>query len=67
MSKKPYITLQPTEQTIVTAAAQIYAAFITNGMVEPGDETKWLKQSVHDAIRLARITDDTIQADKEDG
>ncbi len=65
MSKKPYVALQPSEQTIVLAAAQIYSAHIRNGFVQDGEESVWLKRSVRDAVRLARLTDECIQADNE--
>ena len=38
LKKTPYLTLQPSEQTIVTAAATIYAAYIARGVVEDGKE-----------------------------
>lgn len=37
--KPPYLTLQPSEQTIVAAAAAIYAAYISAACVEDGKAT----------------------------
>ncbi len=62
---KPYITLQPSEQVLVTAAAGIYAAYISSGRVPDGTESDWMKRSIEEAIRIARITDNAVQADKE--
>ncbi|MAG95024.1 MAG: hypothetical protein CMJ48_14960 [Planctomycetaceae bacterium] len=62
---KPYITLQPSEQVLVTAAAGIYAAYISSGRVQEGTEPDWMKRSIEEAIRIARITDNAVQADKE--
>lgn len=67
MEKKPYVSLQPTESTIVQAAATIYAGYLASGRVSDGGETEWIKQSIKDAIRMARWTDDAVQADTEVG
>ena len=52
---KPYVTLKPTEQTIVTAAATIYAGYVSAGKVADGSEKDWLRRSLKEAI--ARYTD----------
>lgn len=62
---KTYITLQPSEQTLVQAAATIYAGYLTAGRVPEGSEGEWLKQSIQDAIRIAKVTDENVQADAE--
>lgn len=62
---KPYITLQPSEQVLVNAASVIYAAYITTGRVEDGQEAVWMERSIKAAIRIARTTDEAVQADKE--
>ena len=48
-----HISLKPTEQAIVTAAATIFAGYLTAGRVTEGDEDKWLKQSITDAAIIA--------------
>ena len=63
----PYINLQPSEAVLVQAAATIYAGYLTSGRVEEGNEGDWLKRSIQDAVRIARITDDNVDADKELG
>ena len=65
MSKKPYITLQPSEQSLVSAAATIYAAYITSGRVQEGNESEWIRRSITEAIRIVRISDDSVMADSE--
>ena len=62
---KAYITLQPSEQTLVQAAATIYAGYLTAGRVPEGSESDWIKKSIEDAIRIAKVTDDNVQAEAE--
>ena len=62
---KPYLALQPSEGVIVQAAATIYSGYLAAGRVTIGKEKDWLKQSIEDAIRIARLTDENIQADNE--
>jgi hypothetical protein len=62
---KPYLSLQPSEGIVVQAASQIYAAYISNGRVEEGQENAWMDRSIAEAIRIARKTDASIQADAE--
>ncbi len=62
---KTYITLQPSEQTLVQAAATIYAGYLSAGRVPEGSEADWIKQSIQDAIKIAKVTDDNVQADAE--
>ena len=62
---KTYLTLQPSEGVILTAAAQIYSGYVIAGRVPDGEEQKWLEKSLREAIRLARATDDVIVADGE--
>ncbi|MDV6033563.1 MAG: hypothetical protein F9B45_26425 [Phycisphaera sp. RhM] len=64
MAKK-HITLQHSESVIVQAAAQIYSAYITSGRVSDDDTTKYLKQSIKDAITIARSVDDVVISDGE--
>lgn len=62
---KPYVTLKPTEQTIVTAAATIYAGYVTAGEVSDGNEKEWLRRALKEAIALAQLTDESVMADGE--
>ncbi len=62
---KPYISLQPSEAVIVQAAATIYSGYVTSGRVCDGEDEKWLKRSIQDAVRIAKATDDNVMADKE--
>ena len=62
---KAYISLQPSEQVLVQAAATIYAGYLTAGRVPEGSESDWIKKSIEDAIRIAKVTDDNVQADAE--
>lgn len=60
-----HVTLKPTEQALVTAAANIYSGSIAGGRVPAGEETKWLKQSIRDAVQIAKLTDQAVIADGE--
>lgn len=62
---KPYVTLKPSEQTIVTAAATIYAGYVTAGKVPDGEERTWLKKALKEAIALAQLADESVLADGE--
>ena len=61
------MTLQQTEGFIVEAAATIYAAYITAGQIPEGDEAAWRDKSIHEAIAIAKSTDDAIVAEGEMG
>lgn len=64
---KPKLSLQPSEGIVVRAAATIYAAYITSGRVTPGKEETWIQQSITEAFRIARLTDEAVQSDTELG
>ena len=66
MAKK-HFKLQHSESVIVQAAAQIYAAYIASGRVAEGDEARWMKRSIKEAIRIAQTIDEAVQADREVG
>ncbi len=59
MSENVYINLQPTEQHITVAAAQIFAAYIVSG--EAGsDSAGAMQKAVDEAIQIARMVDDKV-------
>ncbi|GAB5441794.1 MAG: hypothetical protein Fues2KO_21430 [Fuerstiella sp.] len=62
---KPYIKLKESERTIVTAAATIYAGYVSGGRVPDGEEKTWLDRSLKEAIALAKATDAAVMADGE--
>lgn len=62
---KAFIKLQPSEQTLVSAAATIYAAYISSGRVADGEEAAWMDRAIKAAVRIARVTDESVQADKD--
>ena len=59
------LRLKPSESVVAHAASRIYAAFIVNGSVKEGDETKWMRKSIEQAIRLCVATDDAVVSDDE--
>ena len=62
---KNHFNLQPSEAAIFQAAAQIYAAYIATGQLEEGQQHEWMRRSLHEAITLARATDDAVISDDE--
>ncbi|MDP6447563.1 MAG: hypothetical protein QGG36_13345 [Pirellulaceae bacterium] len=62
---KTHLNLQKSEGIVVTAAANIYAAYIAAGRVEDGQEATYMERSIRDAIRIAVTTDDAIICDGE--
>lgn len=63
----PYVTLQPSEQVLVTAAATIYSGYIVAGRVEEGQEDQWMDRAIKAAFRIATVIDASVMADKELG
>ena len=62
---KPYVTLTPTEMSILNAAATVYAGYVVAGRVPEGQEKEWLARSLKECISLAQATDDAVMADGE--
>lgn len=62
-----YLTLQPTEQSLVQAAATIYSGYIQAGKVEAGDEARWIRQSIDEALAIAKGIEDDVVAEGETG
>lgn len=62
---KSHLKLQASEAVVVQAASQIYAAYITTGRVTDGDEAKWMRRSIREALQIAAATDQAIVADDE--
>jgi len=62
---KPYISLQPSEVALLQAAAQILSAHIIAGNCTSENEEEYAKNAIKRAIKMAKITDENVQADKE--
>ena len=60
-----HLKLQSSESVVVSAAAQIYAAYISAGKVTEGSEDQWMTRSIKEAIKIALATDDAIISDDE--
>ena len=63
--EKPPLSLQPSEQAIVQAAATIYAAYVTSGRVTEGKEKDWMSRAIREAFWIARAADEFVRADDE--
>jgi hypothetical protein len=62
---KVYLALRPSEQVVARCAAEIFAAYISVGLVREGNEGEWIKRSVREAIEIARLADESITSDNE--
>ena len=62
---KTYLSLKPSEIAVTQAAATIFAAYISTGLVREGSEDEWMKRAVHEAVRIAKLTDTAITSDDE--
>ena len=62
---KVYLTLQATEQALVTATATIYAGYVQAGKVEDGSEASWMTRSISEALAIAKEVDDRTFAEGE--
>jgi hypothetical protein len=61
------LTLHPSEAVVVRAAATIYAAYVTAGLVKDGGEKEWMKRALDEALWMARAADEMIHSDNEMG
>ena len=64
---RTYISLKPSEMVITQAAATIFAAYISAELVREGSEDEWMKRAVHEAVRIAKLTDAAVTSDDETG
>lgn len=62
---KHYITLNKSESIVVQVAGQIYAAYVSSGKIDDGDEARWMKRSIQEAIRITKTVDEVVQSDGE--
>ena len=60
---KHYLTLQHSESVVTLAAAQIYAAYITAGVVNSENRAMYMQRSIEEAIKIAETTDDLVVSD----
>ncbi|PHQ35349.1 hypothetical protein [Rhodopirellula bahusiensis] len=62
---KNHLTLQHSEGIIVQAAAQIYSGYLASGRVGEDDNAHWMRQSIKEAIAIAKGVDDAVISDRE--
>ena len=67
MEQPVYMKLHWSESVVVVAASQIFAAYITAGKVNDGNEEEMLLKSIRTAIKLADTTDNLVKSDEEGG
>lgn len=62
---KVNLTLRPSESAVFQSASIIYAAYITSGKVNEGEENRWMEKALREAVKLAQASDDVIISDGE--
>ena len=67
MIKQEYITLKPTETSILESAAAIFAAKVGQGKVDGNNEDAVISDSVSQAIKLAKEVEKTVKTKGEIG
>ncbi len=65
MPKGTFIRLQHSEAVVAQMASRLLAAYIAAGRVSPASEDEVLGKCVSLAVRLAQLTDRTIESDDE--
>ncbi|MCR8921638.1 hypothetical protein NO559_02570 [Dasania sp. GY-MA-18] len=63
--KRVSVQLMSTESAILAAASRIYAAYISNGSVEPGQEGAFMQAAIKQAAKMSVVVDDFIKAEDE--
>ena len=66
-SKSSSLKLQAGETAVLHAASRLYAAYITAGRVEVGQEADYIKRSIEEAHYMAKLTDQMVVSDDEMG
>ena len=65
MSQTTYLRLEPSEASVLQAAATIYAAYLSTGAVDAYGEEQMVTKAVDKALALARRVDDLVASDDE--
>ena len=63
--KQFYANLQPSEMAIFRAAANIYAAYVSSGLVDGGNENEMIQKSIETSMKIADIVEKAVQSDGE--
>jgi hypothetical protein len=62
---RTYLRLQETEVYLLAAASRIFAARLHTPRTEAISDDDLMQQSITEAIKLAKLIDDTVIADSE--
>ncbi|MFZ3193560.1 MAG: hypothetical protein WA154_10190 [Moraxellaceae bacterium] len=65
--KSSSLKLQASETAVLHAASRLYAAYITAGRVEVGQEAAYIKRAIEEAHYMAKLTDQMVVSDDEMG
>ncbi|WP_019530421.1 hypothetical protein [Dasania marina] len=63
--KRVSVQLVSTEAAILAAASRIYAAYISNGSVQEGQEGTYMQAAIKQAAKMSLAVDDFIKAEGE--
>lgn len=67
MSQQVHLKLYDSERAVLRGACEIYAGYLTAGLVKPGEdsERELMERAIQTAISMARRVDKLIQSDSE--
>jgi hypothetical protein len=67
MGQQVHMKLHDSERAVLRAACEIYAGYVSAGMVQLGaeNEAEMMERSIQTAISMARRVDKLIQSDSE--
>ncbi len=64
-SKSRFFTLQPSEMAIFRGACDIYAAYISAGRVDEGQEMDFMRKAITETVSIAQAVEEHIDSDEE--
>ena len=67
VQKKFYANLQPSEMAIFSAAANIFASYLSCGKVNDENQKEMIKKSIKISLKIANTVDKVVQSDDEIG
>ena len=65
MRERIGLRLRASESVVVRAAADIYAAYVQSKQVDDQNREQRIRDSVKDAIEIAKLAENSIRSDEE--
>lgn len=60
-----YLSLQGSEMSVAESASRIFAAYLTQGVVNDENKGRYYRIAVQDALNIAMICEQAIESDHE--